>query len=72
MHCSQDFLPVYERVSDYLHNMSGAQAIPFYERLGFIRVGTVARARDLEEMPEVRARGWFVHSIGSAEGTRVR
>jgi hypothetical protein len=22
MHCSQDHLPVYERVSDYLHNMS--------------------------------------------------
>ena len=22
MHCSQDYLPVYERVSDYLHNMS--------------------------------------------------
>lgn len=22
MHCSQDYLPVYERVSDYLHNMT--------------------------------------------------
>ena len=59
------------RTHDFVVLQATHAAIPFYERLGFVRVGTVAMARDNAELPPVAYRHWTAswHAVRATKGS---
>ena len=63
---------------DYIVLQATKMAIPFYERMGFIRLGAVARLGDQEELPEISYRHWRdivkgeVSEFHKADTTRIK
>lgn len=43
---------------DYVVLQATHSAVPFYERVGFVRIGTVARSRDNSHLPQIAYRHW--------------